>query len=237
MSDDNALVPIPQPPAIIPAASQPCNEVWTALAKAQAAFESPQRTKEAKIKGTSRRSGQSYEYSYWYAPLEEIERVIKQPLAEQQLSRQQYLVYRGEQAFVRTIIGHSSGQWIASDYPVFASANDNPQQAFAGGVTYARRYGLSLALGLVPEDDDDAQSTDLIDTTGQEFKAELETLYSDPTTTLELLAAKGLMASVNSARTKALSATDRSELQLAEASLRQKLKKSNRSTIQQESEK
>ena len=33
-------------------------------------------------------------------------------------------------------------------------------QGFASGVTYARRYGLSLALGLAPEDDDDAMEAE-----------------------------------------------------------------------------
>jgi hypothetical protein len=64
---------------------------------------------------------------------------------------------------MRTIIGHSSGEWIATDYPVYMGDNRNQAQAFAAGITTARRLGLSLALGLCPEDDDDNQSADMAD--------------------------------------------------------------------------
>lgn len=74
------------------------------------------------------------------------------------MGRQQYLVSKGTQAFIRTIIWHASGEWIASDYPVFPTKDG--AQGFASGVTYARRYGLCLVLGLAPEDDDDANVAD-----------------------------------------------------------------------------
>jgi hypothetical protein len=132
-------------PEIKPMASASCAQVFGALAIAQGKFEAPKRTKQNPF------------FKSTYAPLEEIERVIRGPLAENGLMRLQYLVSRGGQPFIRTIIGHTSGEWIASDYPVYAGDNRNQAQAFASGVTYARRYGLSLALGICPEDDDDAQ--------------------------------------------------------------------------------
>lgn len=145
------------PPAVAvmrPLASAETTEVCTALSKAQGEFEAPKRTKSATIR--PRDGGQGYQYAY--APLEEIIRVVQKPMAAAGLSRQQYLVSRGNMWFVRTIIWHVSGQWISSDYPVFAEAMT--AQKFASGVTYAKRQGLCLAVGLAPEDDDDAQTAD-----------------------------------------------------------------------------
>jgi hypothetical protein len=140
-------------PVLVPLASPSCREVCTALAAAQGEFEVPKRTKEAAVRGQTKTGG-SYDYKYKYAPLEEIISAVKDSLAKHGLFRQQYLVTKGGVPVIRTIIWHSSGEWIASDYPIHQSKDG--AQGFAAGVTYARRYGLSLALGLAPEDDDDA---------------------------------------------------------------------------------
>jgi hypothetical protein len=155
----------PQVPQMMPLASMDVgvDQVCAALAKAQGEFEAPKRTKPAKISGQTR-DGRSYEYKYMYAPLEEIIRAVQKPMAEAGLSRQQYLVSRGNQWFVRTIIWHLSGQWISSDYPVFPEANTGPK--FAAAVTYAKRQGLSLAVCLSPEDDLDAEDSEPVDASG-----------------------------------------------------------------------
>jgi hypothetical protein len=142
-----------QQPALVPLASSSCREVCTALAAAQGEFAVPKRTKEATVRGQTKTGG-SYDYRYKYAPLEEIISAVKDALAKNGLARQQYLVTKGNIPVIRTIIWHMSGEWIASDYPIHQSRDG--AQGFAAGVTYARRYGLSLALGLAPEDDDDA---------------------------------------------------------------------------------
>lgn len=140
-------------PVFQPLASLSTQQVCGALAIAQGTFKTPRRTKPATIEGTTR-DGRRYSYKYMYAPLEELIEATKEGLAANGLARQQYLATRGDQPIIRTIIWHSSGEWIASDYPVFPTKEG--AQGFASGVTYARRYGLSLALGLAPEDDDDA---------------------------------------------------------------------------------
>jgi hypothetical protein len=129
------------------------SQIAEALAAAQAEMEPPRRTKEGEIKGTAK-SGREYSYKYKYAPLEEIARVIREPLGKQRISWHQLVVTRGGDFFLRTYLRHSSGEWMFSDYPVLADRSG--PQGFASGVTYARRYGLSLALGITAEDDDDA---------------------------------------------------------------------------------
>lgn len=149
-------LPVPRP-VFQPLASPSTKEICTALAIAQGQFRAPKRTKEATVQGTTSR-GQPYSYKFSYAPLEEIVEAVKEGLAANGLARHQYLATRGDQPIIRTIIWHASGEWIASDYPIHPSKEG--AQGFASGVTYARRYGLSLALGLAPEDDDDGNMAD-----------------------------------------------------------------------------
>lgn len=138
----------------MPFASTNCAQICAALAVAQGKFRAPKRSKTATIKPRDGGVG----YSFAYAPLEEVIDAVREGLAEASLSRQQYLIHADDGYYVRTIIWHSSGEWIASDYPVIRTKEG--AQGFASGVTYARRYGLSLALGLAPEDDDDANVAD-----------------------------------------------------------------------------
>jgi hypothetical protein len=152
--DEVALIP---QPVFLPLASPNCSQVCAALAIAQGAMKTPRRTKTATVDGTTK-NGSRYSYTYKYAPLEEIVDAVKEALAANGLARQQYLVSRGGQPVMRTIIWHASGEWIASDYPIHPTKEG--AQGFASGVTYARRYGLSLALGLAPEDDDDANAAE-----------------------------------------------------------------------------
>lgn len=139
-------------------ASPECGEVFGALAEAQGKMENPKKTKTATVKGTTRQ-GVAYDYTYAYAPLDEIMNVIRAPLAEAGLVHRQFLSQRGNVWVMRTIVAHRSGQWYGCDYPIFWD-EARGMQGFASGVTYARRYGLMMALGLVGEDDDDANVAD-----------------------------------------------------------------------------
>lgn len=57
---------------------------------------------------------------------------------------------------LRTILVHKSGQWIAGDLPLEVRENKGTSimQALGSAVTYARRYGLQAAVGIVADDDD-----------------------------------------------------------------------------------
>lgn len=52
-----------------------------------------------------------------------------------------------------TTILHSSGEWISDTQPLLLAKEDPQGQGSA--ITYARRYGLMSALGIVGEEDDD----------------------------------------------------------------------------------
>jgi ERF superfamily len=145
--------PIAPAPALVPMASINCMQVCTALAAASGEFATPRRTAQVTVKLNTGGS-----YTFKYAPLEEILSAVRPALSVNGLAVQQYLVHRSGQTVLRTIIWHASGEFIASDYPIFPT-KEGPQ-GFASGVTYARRYGLSLALCLAPEDDDDGNAAE-----------------------------------------------------------------------------
>ena len=56
---------------------------------------------------------------------------------------------------VRTVLLHSSGQWLASVIELPAKKAD--PQAYGSAITYARRYALACIVGVVADEDDDAE--------------------------------------------------------------------------------
>lgn len=124
------------------------SEFWTAFGKAQAEIETPKANKPVDV---TLNTGRSFKFSY--AALDQIIAVARKPLADNGLCLYQEVTYQGGQPFVRTRIIHTTGQFVASTYPIFTSTQGS--QGFGSGVTYARRYSLLLALGIAAEDDDD----------------------------------------------------------------------------------
>jgi hypothetical protein len=55
-----------------------------------------------------------------------------------------------------TILAHSSGEWIASDWPVCPIAETERPHRMGAALTYARRYALFTLVGIAGEDDLDA---------------------------------------------------------------------------------
>jgi hypothetical protein len=72
-----------------------------------------------------------------------------------------------------TLLAHSSGEWIASDWPVCPVAETERPHRMGTALTYARRYALFTLVGIAGEDDLDAP--DLI---GPAPKTEKPTLDS-----------------------------------------------------------
>jgi len=55
-----------------------------------------------------------------------------------------------------TVLAHSSGEWIASDWPVCPLADLGTPHRMGAALTYARRYALFTLVGIAGEDDLDA---------------------------------------------------------------------------------
>lgn len=58
---------------------------------------------------------------------------------------------------VATTIIHTSGQFITSECPIVCAKQNDPQ-ALGSAITYSRRYALASMLGVMTDDDDDAES-------------------------------------------------------------------------------
>jgi hypothetical protein len=55
-----------------------------------------------------------------------------------------------------TVLAHSSGEWIGSDWPVCAISEITTPHRMGAALTYARRYALFTLVGIAGEDDIDA---------------------------------------------------------------------------------
>ena len=55
-----------------------------------------------------------------------------------------------------TVLAHSSGEWVASDWPVCSVAETEMPHRMGAALTYARRYALFTLVGIAGEDDLDA---------------------------------------------------------------------------------
>ena len=92
-----------------------------------------------------------------YADLTSVIKAIKEPFANNGLSYSQFPVTSegGGGIGVVTILLHSSGQWIESEFYLPLAKKD--PQAGGSAVTYARRYSLQSMAG-IPTAEDDAEA-------------------------------------------------------------------------------
>jgi len=93
-------------------------------------------------------------YKAKYAPLDTIWDTIKATLIANGLSVAQILDNDEGNAVLETILMHTSGEWMSGRYPVKGIKED--PQAYGSAITYARRYALSSILGIVTDEDTDA---------------------------------------------------------------------------------
>jgi hypothetical protein len=55
-----------------------------------------------------------------------------------------------------TVLAHSSGEWLSSDWPVCATNETAAPRRIGAALTYARRYALFTLVAIAGEDDLDA---------------------------------------------------------------------------------
>lgn len=127
-----------------------------ALSAAQGKFPKIKREHTVSQKGVTK-AGKEYEIKYEYAPLEAIIAACKQILSENELSYSQSFFFYPEYTVVETILMHSSGEWLITEFPVLLN-DANKMQLVGAAATYARRYAFIETVGVQPDDeDDDAQ--------------------------------------------------------------------------------
>lgn len=122
--------------------SENINELAAALAKAQGA-----------MRFAAKDSNNPF-FKSKYADLSSVVEAIRDALASNGLSYMQHIHQSDKhEVCVETIILHSSGQWIGCG-TVSIPVNKADAQGYGSALTYARRYSLSAAVGVVADDDD-----------------------------------------------------------------------------------
>ncbi len=136
--------------------SEQINELADALAKAQSIIENPPKNREVEV--VSKRTGGRYKFKY--TTLDAILDTIRVPLTSNGLWFTHTLEQdeHGKFRLVTTLL-HKSGQWIASEQPLFFEGNPSNQE-FGSALTYAKRYAVSAMFGIASDDDDDANAAD-----------------------------------------------------------------------------
>lgn len=89
-----------------------------------------------------------------YSSLEDIWASIRDMLGAHGLSVFQELTTKQDCVSVLTLIAHSSGQWIEFG-PLEVPFSKRDAQAVGSACSYAKRYSLCAALGIVSSSDDD----------------------------------------------------------------------------------
>jgi hypothetical protein len=121
--------------------SETIKELSAALAKAQALIEGAEK------------DGSNPHFRSKYATLASVVDAVKEPLAKNGLSYTQVLHDAENAVKVETIILHQSGEWLSCGC-LSVPVSKHDAQGFGSALTYARRYSLSAAFGVAPEDDD-----------------------------------------------------------------------------------
>src|SRR3954447_11621168 len=136
-----------------------------ALAKAQVELTNPEKSLLAAIRSPFPREA---DRTFRYAPLSSGLDIIRKSLGGHEIATIQSTSIDKEAGLLRltTILAHSSGEWISSEWPVCQISDISSAQRMGAALTYARRYALFTLVGIAGEDDVDAP----------DLNGELETL-------------------------------------------------------------
>ena len=99
-------------------------------------------------------------YNYKYATLADTIRMIKPTLVKHELAITQLnvskMIGKTLMTGVKTVLIHSSGEWISSEsyLPTVKTKSSNIAQAQGSFQSYGRRYGIMSILNLATEDKD-----------------------------------------------------------------------------------
>src|SRR5205085_6299686 len=98
------------------------------------------------------------ERRFRYAPLSRGLDIIRKTLGQHEIATIQTTAIDQTSGLVNltNMLAHTSGQWIASDWPVCPIAEMASPQRMGAALTYARRYALFTLVGIAGEDDLDA---------------------------------------------------------------------------------
>src|SRR5262249_13933790 len=125
------------------------------LARAQVELINPEKSMVATILPEGRGA---IEQIFRYAPLSDGLNIIRKTLGQHEIVTVQSTSLDQTAGLIRlkTVLAHSSGEWISSDWPVCPLEDLASPKRMGAALTYARRYALFALVGIAGEDDLDA---------------------------------------------------------------------------------
>jgi ERF superfamily protein len=147
--------------------SESIGTIAAALAKAQEELTNPEKSLVATIRSPFPREG---DRTFRYAPLSSGLDIVRKGLGRHEIATIQTTAIDKEAGLLRltTVLAHSSGEWISSEWPVCQITDIASAQRMGAALTYARRYALFTLVGIAGEDDLDAPDLDAASKTGIE---------------------------------------------------------------------
>jgi hypothetical protein len=141
--------------------SESIGKIAAALAKAQLDITNPEKSLVGVIPpSTPRELGRTFRY----APLSVGLEIARKSLGQHEIAIVQSTAIDKEAGFIRlhTALVHSSGEWMASEWPVCSVSDCGSPQRMGAALTYARRYALFALVGIAGEDDLDAPDLNIV---------------------------------------------------------------------------
>src|SRR5215470_9239978 len=135
--------------------SESIGAVASALAKAQSELTNPEKSLVATIQSPfPRESDRTFRYASLSSGLD----IVRKVLGKHEIATVQTTSIDEEVGLIRltTVLAHSSGEWVSSDWPVCPVADTAAPHKMGAALTYARRYALFTLVGIAGEDDLDA---------------------------------------------------------------------------------
>ena len=126
-----------------------------ALAKAQVELVNPEKSMVATMPPDGKGAAKQ---TFRYAPLSGGLDIVRKTLGHHEIATVQATAIDHAAGIVNvtTTLAHSSGEWIASDWPVCSLEDMASPKRMGAALTYARRYALFALVGIAGEDDLDA---------------------------------------------------------------------------------
>ncbi len=126
-----------------------------ALAKAQVELVNPEKSMVATMPADGKAA---VKQTFRYAPLSGGLDIVRKTLGQHEIATVQATAIDHAAGIVNvtTTLAHSSGEWIASDWPVCSLEDIASPKQMGAALTYARRYALFALVGIAGEDDLDA---------------------------------------------------------------------------------
>jgi ERF superfamily len=135
--------------------SESIGAIASALAKAQSELTNPEKSLVATIRSPFPREG---DRTFRYASLSGGLDIVRKALGKYEIATVQTTSIDKDVGLIRltTVLAHSSGEWISSDWPVCPVGETAAPHKMGAALTYARRYALFTLVGIAGEDDLDA---------------------------------------------------------------------------------